>query len=48
LRLTLLAPDIIEAILGGCQPAGLQLDHLLRLFPVGWHEQTEEFSLRSR
>lgn len=26
LRLTLLAPDIIEAILGGRQPAGLQLD----------------------
>jgi hypothetical protein len=29
LRLTLLAPDIIDAILGGRQPAGLQLDHLL-------------------
>ncbi|MEI8154075.1 MAG: hypothetical protein WCG92_21200 [Hyphomicrobiales bacterium] len=40
LRLTLLAPDIVEAILGGRQPAGLQLDRLLRRFPVGWREQS--------
>jgi hypothetical protein len=39
LRLTLLAPDIVEAILGGRQPAGLQLADLLRRFPVGWREQ---------
>jgi hypothetical protein len=39
LRLTLLAPDIIEAILGGRQPGGLQLEDLLRRFPVGWREQ---------
>lgn len=39
LRLTLLAPDIVEAILNGRQPAGLQLDCLLRRFPVGWPEQ---------
>jgi hypothetical protein len=39
LRLTLLAPDIVEAILGGRQPAGLQLENLLRPFPVGWREQ---------
>jgi len=43
LRLTLLAPDIVEAILSGRQPAGLQLDGLLRRFPVGWREQTTEF-----
>ncbi len=42
LRLTLLAPDIIEAILGGRQPAELQLDDLLRRFPVGWGEQRRE------
>jgi hypothetical protein len=30
LRLTLLAPDIIEAILGGRQPPQLQLEKLLR------------------
>jgi hypothetical protein len=36
LQLTLLAPDIVEAILGGRQPAGLQLELLLRRFPVRW------------
>ena len=41
LRLTLLAPDIVEAILSGRQAAGLQLDRLLRRFPVGWREQAE-------
>jgi hypothetical protein len=35
LRLTLLAPDIVEAILGGRQPSGLQLDDLMKRFPVG-------------
>ena len=30
LRLTLLAPEIVEAILDGRQPAELQLDDLLR------------------
>ena len=39
LRLTLLAPDIVEAILGGRQPAALQLEDLLRRFPVGWAAQ---------
>jgi hypothetical protein len=39
LRLTLLAPDIVEAILNGRQPAGLQLDVLLRRSPAGWQEQ---------
>lgn len=43
LRLTLLAPDIVEAILDGRQPAGLQLDDLLRPFPVGWSEQRGAF-----
>jgi hypothetical protein len=44
-RLTLLAPDIVEAILGGRQPAGLQLKDLLRRFPVRWGEQREELML---
>jgi hypothetical protein len=35
LQLTLLAPDIVEAILGGRQLAGLQLDDLMKRFPVG-------------
>ena len=47
LRLTLLAPDIVEAILGGRQPADLQLENLLRRFPVGWGEQRAEMLGRS-
>ena len=43
LRLTLLAPDIVEAILGGRQPARLQLDGLMKRFPVGWREQQTMF-----
>ena len=39
LRLTLLAPEIVEAILGGRQPARLQRKDLLKRFPVGWWEQ---------
>lgn len=42
LRLTLLAPDIVEAILDGRQPAGLQLDDLLTPFPVEWDEQRKQ------
>jgi hypothetical protein len=41
LRLTLLAPDIVEAILDGRQPAWMQLDHLLTPFPVEWERQRE-------
>ena len=36
LRLTLLAPEIVEAILDGRQPAELQLDDLLEAFPLEW------------
>lgn len=39
LRLTLLAPEIVEAILNGRQPAELQLDHLLEGFPLEWEGQ---------
>jgi len=39
LRLTLLAPDIVEAILDGRQPAELQLADLLEGFPLEWAEQ---------
>jgi hypothetical protein len=45
LRLTLLAPDIVEAILGGRQSADLQLDDLLRKFPVEWLAQRDRFGL---
>ncbi|MGB6537617.1 MAG: hypothetical protein WBF58_16840 [Xanthobacteraceae bacterium] len=40
LRLTLLAPDIVEAILDGRQPAQMTLAVLMQRFPVEWSEQT--------
>ena len=43
LRLTLLAPDIVEAILAGSQHRTLQLARLLRPFPVDWDEQRRWF-----
>ena len=43
LRLTLLAPDIVEAILNGRQPAGLQLIGLITRFPVEWQVQCDNF-----
>ncbi|MDR3533709.1 MAG: hypothetical protein P4L90_24505 [Rhodopila sp.] len=42
LRLTLLAPDIVEAILDGRQAAGLGLPALLKPFPVEWDRQSAE------
>jgi hypothetical protein len=41
LRLTLLAPKIVENILEGKQPAGLELEGLLKKFPTEWSEQVE-------
>jgi hypothetical protein len=39
LRLTLLAPDITEAILDGRQPRSMQLEELTPAMPSGWDEQ---------
>jgi hypothetical protein len=39
LMLTLLAPDIVEAILDGRQPASLDVNVLREGFPVVWGEQ---------
>lgn len=39
LRLTLLAPDIVEAILDGRQPPTMTLAALMQPFPVAWGEQ---------
>ena len=41
IRLSYLAPDIIEAILDGRQPHDLTADKLLAhsRLPLGWHEQ---------
>ncbi|MGG5811842.1 hypothetical protein [Falsiroseomonas sp. CW058] len=43
LRLTLLAPDIIEAILDGRQPGEMSLQPLLAPFPICWAEQRAVF-----
>jgi hypothetical protein len=39
LRLTLLAQDIVEAILGGRQPTEITLAVLMRPFPLEWERQ---------
>ncbi|MEE4539082.1 MAG: hypothetical protein V2J51_11410 [Erythrobacter sp.] len=39
LRLTLLAPDIVEAILDGKQGPEVTLARVLEPFPVGWADQ---------
>jgi hypothetical protein len=39
LRLTLLAPDIVEAILDGRQPPGLTLAALMEPFAVAWERR---------
>jgi len=43
LRLTLLAPVVVEAILGGRQPAEMTLAVLMRPFPINWQTQSESF-----
>ena len=39
LRLTLLAPEIVEGILDGRQASGLQIEALLKPMPVEWERQ---------
>ena len=36
LRLVLLAPEIVEAIVAGTQPTGMTLAVLMEPFPAGW------------
>ena len=43
LKLTTLAPDIIEAILNGEEPSGLSLAQLTRTFPMDWEQQKTLF-----
>jgi hypothetical protein len=43
LRLTLLRPDIVEAILDGRHPAGLRIDVLMKQIPASWAEQRSCF-----
>jgi hypothetical protein len=39
LRLTLLAPEVVEAILAGRQPEGLTMAHAMKPFPMEWKRQ---------
>lgn len=45
LRLSLLAPDIVEAILDGRQGLDVTLSQGLEPFPLAWKRQTPHFSL---
>jgi len=40
LRMTLLAPEIVEAILAGRQPEGLTMARAMRPFPLAWRHQS--------
>ena len=40
LRMTLLAPEIVEAILAGRQQEGLTMARAMQPFPVEWSEQS--------
>jgi hypothetical protein len=46
LRLTLLAPEIVESMLNGRLPSGLQLEDLMKRFPVDWSAQREAFGFQ--
>ena len=39
LRMTLLAPEIVEAILAGSHPAGLSRAKVMKPFPWEWRRQ---------
>jgi DNA-binding IscR family transcriptional regulator len=44
MRLTLLAPDIVETILDGKQGQEMTLERVLKPFPSGWTEQQHQLS----
>ncbi len=46
LKLTTLAPDIVEAILNGEEPDGLSLSKLVLSFPADWDEQRAHFGFK--
>jgi hypothetical protein len=46
LRLTLLAPCLVEAILNGRQPVGLALSDLLQPFPLEWDLQRAQLAAK--
>jgi hypothetical protein len=48
LRLTLIAPDIVEAILDGKQGTQVTLARVLEPFPMEWHQQPGNFAAEDR
>jgi hypothetical protein len=42
LRMTLLVPEIVEAILAGRQPEGLTMARAMQPFPVDWYIQKQK------
>ncbi len=48
MRLTLLAPDIVEAIVDGREPSGMSLERLVKGIPAVWGEQRERFVFPGR
>lgn len=44
LRLTLLAPDIVEAVLNGRHPASMQAEILKSALPLSWDQQRAKFT----
>jgi hypothetical protein len=48
LRLTLIAPEIVEAILDGRQPAEMGLDDLLEGLPLEWARQLQSLGQSER
>ena len=47
LRMTLLAPEIVEAILAGRQPEGLTMATAIQPFPNAWVFQRKAWSIRT-
>jgi hypothetical protein len=47
IRLTLLAPDIVEAIIDGRAHDDLSLPHLLEPLPAVWHDQRATLVIQS-
>jgi hypothetical protein len=48
LRLTLLPPAMVEAILAGRQPEGVTLPKMMEPFPVEWRQQAREWVAQAR
>jgi hypothetical protein len=43
MRLTMLAPDIVDAVLHGKQPRDFMLQAVVRGFPISWKEQRAKY-----